>query len=588
MSEAQKKTLYFIKSPTHNLKAIENFLTKRNYEVITESDLKTSLMKIIEIRPDFIFMAWDHPNQKIATLPKAINQSIQSIIVPYSQSTAKDVIRKLEYSGFPNKIYPPLSGPAIERLILKLQKEFLSAEQIAAAAANADEKQKKTTKSSSKEEVINVRSKSKDGKQSENIRLNSKEKNSADSDSNAMNFGADEAKETNENSYSGNDSTEKQDSSSELQIQKGTRGELLKTKNNSDSNAVSQTEAAEQNESEASTENNQSAGGIHFQKGTRGELLKTKIDPKEANAAKTEVNDLLNSAFMDDLDEPSNEEASSEKNSQTGGVHFQKSTRGELLKTKNDQLSSFQKKPLEENKKEQLKKGFEEEVKLNLQDILTTYLDNESSTSENKTSNVIELDKSDEKAAYCLSVSSSTWCGYLVAYCDINIDYQSLETVFSNWLKENFENFIELDEMDHFEITVKKTHFKSWAQKNSDYYENINYNNCEFLVCFISVDPKLFVLSLDEDEKYIEIPLEQIPTGSNLKLSLYLHLPVNKKYLLYTPEYQQLNSDQKKRLIDKNVDKLFTPAEFEKAYKSTIAEQQLNVLLKEIKSEAQA
>ncbi len=124
MAEAQKKKLLFIRSPSHSLKAIESFLTKRSFYVIFESNLEATFSKIEDLKPDFIFVAWDHPDPQLANVAKALGEMTTALIIPYVQANSKEAIRRLEFSGYSQKLYPPLSGPAIERLVLKAAKDL--------------------------------------------------------------------------------------------------------------------------------------------------------------------------------------------------------------------------------------------------------------------------------------------------------------------------------------------------------------------------------------------------------------------------------------------------------------------------------
>jgi hypothetical protein len=127
MSEVPAKTLFFIKSPNSNITAIELFLKKRGFNVFSDSDLKTAIIEVMKTSPDYIFIAWDHPSEKVMNLPKLIMQSMISTIVAYCTSNGKLQIRKLQSSNQQNKLFPPLSGPAIQRLISKFEKEITTA-----------------------------------------------------------------------------------------------------------------------------------------------------------------------------------------------------------------------------------------------------------------------------------------------------------------------------------------------------------------------------------------------------------------------------------------------------------------------------
>ncbi len=124
-----KMTLFFIKSPTHNISAVEAYLKKRNYKVVVESNLRDGLQKIITESPSYIFLAWDHPTDQIRTIHKLIYQTSVAPIIPYIMTTQRDQIIQLEASGFEHKLYPPLSGPAIQRILAKNEKKNSEIEQ---------------------------------------------------------------------------------------------------------------------------------------------------------------------------------------------------------------------------------------------------------------------------------------------------------------------------------------------------------------------------------------------------------------------------------------------------------------------------
>lgn len=125
----EKVTLFFIKSPTHNISAVETYLKKRNFNVVIESSLKDGLQRIITESPSYIFLAWDHPMEQIRSIHKLIYQTSVAPIIPYIMSTQREQVIQLESSGFEHKLYPPLSGPAIQRMLTKHEQKNSEIEQ---------------------------------------------------------------------------------------------------------------------------------------------------------------------------------------------------------------------------------------------------------------------------------------------------------------------------------------------------------------------------------------------------------------------------------------------------------------------------
>lgn len=154
MAEGTEKTLFFIKSPIANITAIELFLKKRGFNVVSESDLKVAILQIMKTAPDYILISWDHPSERIAHLPKLILQSVMTTIIAYCSSNDKLQVRKLQGSGQPLKLFPPLSGPAIQRLISRLEKD----KEASNASSDAASKKSDTQKTATASNMIQVKS----------------------------------------------------------------------------------------------------------------------------------------------------------------------------------------------------------------------------------------------------------------------------------------------------------------------------------------------------------------------------------------------------------------------------------------------
>lgn len=122
MSIIESKRILIIKAPGHNLRPVEHFLQKRDFKVFIEHDVKMAMLKLIEVKPSIIFLAWDHPNPKIMDLPAQMGPTTEATIIPYVMGFTKEDVRKLDACALNPKLYPPVSGPAIERLISKFIK----------------------------------------------------------------------------------------------------------------------------------------------------------------------------------------------------------------------------------------------------------------------------------------------------------------------------------------------------------------------------------------------------------------------------------------------------------------------------------
>ena len=103
----------------------------------------------------------------------------------------------------------------------------------------------------------------------------------------------------------------------------------------------------------------------------------------------------------------------------------------------------------------------------------------------------------------------------------------------------------------------------------------MNIQNQEVLLSFFSIDPEKLNVEFKGECSLIKIPTEQIPTERELNFSLHLHLPENKKFIVYTQANKKLSLEQKNRLLTNKIALLYTPIEFENEYKKFLTEKNL-------------
>lgn len=402
MSIIESKSILIIKAPSHNLRAVEHFLQKRNFNVFVEHDVKMAMLKLVEVEPSIIFLAWDHPNQKIMDLPEQMAKSTKATIIPYVMGFTKEDVRKLDACTLNPKLYPPVSGPAIERLISKFVKIQIR-------------------KNSDYDEIVS--------------------------------------------GYK----TEK---------------------------AIPAATAAEQTL-----------------------VTETKPIPK----------------------------------SKSNIVIIKQQKRQEIL-------LSYKKKTLPAGVTAELKKTLPVKVKIPVERLLLAAKKSEA-----------------PKAfrAYCLAVVSEAWCGYLTTISDHALEAAPLRNIFSEWIDENFANALEHDEHDFIEINNLEPEWLEQLEKNAEYYEKLDIKNFDIRVCFFSVEPAKMNIELNDENNLIRMSTHDVPADEELPFSLHLHLPENKKYIVYTQANKILSVDQKNRLIANKILTLYTPVDFESEYKKFMTEKNI-------------
>jgi len=122
INPADRQLIYFIKGQGQDLSAVENFLNKREYQVHSHYDKNTCLKQIEELKPQYIFICFDRSDGEHEMILQEVYRITQGIVIPYCMGTQIEYITRLDQSQFEFKLYPPISGPAVQRILSKLSK----------------------------------------------------------------------------------------------------------------------------------------------------------------------------------------------------------------------------------------------------------------------------------------------------------------------------------------------------------------------------------------------------------------------------------------------------------------------------------
>jgi hypothetical protein len=544
MEVREKKVLLFIKSPGQNLKSVESFLKKRNFEIHTSTDLQEALAVGMEIKPDFVFIAWDHTSPNIVNLPKLFMQTVVTQVVPYVMHNNRESMRKLSTCPLNPKLYPPLSGPAIERLVLKISKQ--QAEEEASI-----EKVKSKISAKKESEMIQITSKLKAPKAEPNF-----------------NLGGNSANSSIDQSQPNNRSDQTTDSSTYNKFQSAHKSAQI--------NSIL----------------DQGKDGYLIQPSLTDQL-KTSLKNTTDSKIKVPLENILNT--LAENTNPGFDLSSLDPTlagSKTSGIMQEGKGTG-----------SFKKATSAGNGNMNLGTQIEKSVTAGTESHFATASGNgsmnlgtqiESRAEANgdlndfnkvfKENSVHEADLSSAKLrSYCMAVFSHTWCGYVLLTTEATLDFSTADLVFSEWYKEHFENFLELEESDFFEFRLLNKTTLAVAANEAEYSDTIDVCGYETHIHFFTEDPNNMSVNKTSDGEFIKVPTKDIPINEDLEFSVHLYLIENKKYLLYTQAYKQLSEIQKQRLVSNQIQTVFTPTLHEYAYKKFLAENSIRRIVSKFK-----
>ena len=149
-------------------------------------------------------------------------------------------------------------------------------------------------------------------------------------------------------------------------------------------------------------------------------------------------------------------------------------------------------------------------------------------------------------------IKSSKFKGYLISGQANDVSNPNfMKKVFSN-LNEEMRNQNEaLSTLcGVLELKLSPVPFKKWTQERADFVVQSQLGNKEIVFAFIPAEdlPKNFI-----DEDLVPIPIETFEDDKVLYFDIYLHMPVNQKFVLYLKNGSTFRGISKSRLAENNV-----------------------------------
>ena len=569
--EVKAPTLLFVKNFAHQIGPVEKFLKKRGFNVVIEMDIKSGMDRILEINPEYIFLAWDHKNENIRMMPKTIYQSCTGQVVPFIMSTQRDQIIQLESSGFENKLYPPLSGPAIMRVISKYEKKAQIFQQI-------DKKPSTAKKESS---MIQVKSFFKD-ENDEGPEINLKRTNSVDEGERQMIASRSRGRanmfmpQQNRKSSGMNRATSSgiKNRSMAMATQDGIKAKMMMVIEEEFSKhkklTREQKEAAKKNlmktlEQQLAQED---INPMNLILAIEEEIAKmSELNPEEQKKTKGKLIEIMDAELSKAMAEMEAEFAKS----QDGKVD--RRNNGEQMpeidydnEEDNKHMSELLPRETKNLTKEQidyLDESFAETIRPDLLEVVEANAEQESQQLDLKTTTQI----------YIMVVQELEWTGYLAVASESYLDMASAQDILNNWVKTMIRiEQIDQNETDEeevmpdavlMEIRVPKVDFADFCGYKSEFFKDIEYKGKKTMLGFFSFSPYHVINSVHVAHDMLELPTEFLQPNKELPFDVNLYLQENKKFILYIRPGSFLEENQVERLITRKAKYIFSHMEYE-------------------------
>lgn len=119
-----KKSVLVIKANPTSLGSVEGFLRNREWKIKSTTNLKEALIYLVQEQPLFVMISVDHPNKKVQNLPRILKQAFPVCVITFAEESSATSFKQLSNSGSEYMIYPPVTGPAVERTVNKYYKDL--------------------------------------------------------------------------------------------------------------------------------------------------------------------------------------------------------------------------------------------------------------------------------------------------------------------------------------------------------------------------------------------------------------------------------------------------------------------------------
>jgi hypothetical protein len=550
------KSVLIIKSQEKSLLSVENFLRNREWNIFSTTSLKDALVYLVSKQPMFVFVSIDHPNKKVQNLPRVLAQAFPVCAVMFAENATPGAYSILNASNLEYKLFPPVTGPAVERLVNKYGKDQTQK----ATQANAISQ---WTNGESGNDSISI----KGGEQGGSINVKGGEQaagyNSSSAqallaamlsgDPNALAEAQRAAELSNAMANQGNTSN-------------GGHGFIAG--NNSETSDAALAAALGQ---VTNKDQGNGAGfgsglsalekgaGMGSKLGSAGEGIgagtaidPTSQDPSKAASLKSNQSTSSNeddtapsqpSYSMEEFDKSALDDLSTPRPSNEAGGWAPMETPNKVKRSPTEELADTLKGKLEvENL---IAKGAQKSL--------------DESVIRFSSPHQKQVNLQDSSNVSCLIIVSPRFSGYLVTAMGKNkkIDEKFIEKIrqrLFNFLKQSGENVKE-DERS-MDMKIKEVNFQEWAAESAEFLKKSVHNGNEVAMAFFPKPDVKTEFKESAAAEMLAVDLKEIKTDVPLEFNVYLYLPRNGKYVLYTPEGGIMYKGQKEKLEREGVKEL--------------------------------
>ncbi len=562
MSESIAKTMLIVKSEPNGLKGVEQFLKNREWNVVSTHDMKSAIMHLMKLKPAFVLITVDHSNKKMSKFPKMIMSAFPSCVMTFAEKSTTASFKALMDSGVEYKINPPLTGPAIERAVNKYLRDL----------ENASKHKPETTHT-----------------QKDNNNFKVEIKNGSDrSGSGFVNVKASSGES--QQQEPGMDLAEK------LLMQlndddSGSDGVALNNLNLSQPGKSGSHQGPAYQGSAANSDANasfmQSSGIAHSGSMNQQQAKGSNSQSYQPPGPSTDADESLWVPLSEKKDRQNPDYNPEGHGSGSMTLNPGEKNKKDIMigraKSRNeggynpDQPDSNGPNSLEYdptkasealilNPQNSKKEPRQSQVPVGTTKVKQGGIFNEDSVfvkGVNKTldetaikgDGKVETHLEDNTHLACIVVESPKFSGYLVAALgkDKKIDDEFVELVRTRLMKFLVDAGEPVQNDANMQVKVKRVDFEGWALEYAQFLRKSVHKGDEVAMAFFPFAEAQTKVGMSAEASMASVKTSEVEAGQPLEFNLYIYLPTNKKYILYTPKGSIFQANQKDRLLRQGV-----------------------------------
>lgn len=181
----------------------------------------------------------------------------------------------------------------------------------------------------------------------------------------------------------------------------------------------------------------------------------------------------------------------------------------------------------------------------------------------------------------CIVIESERFSGYLIAAMAGNRVFddsfvQLIRDRLVGFLRQNGET---VKEGESFALKIREVRFEAWAADYAEFLKKTVHDGQEIAFAFFPMGEVNPEIGESPKENMVTVSMADLRADAEVEFNLYLHLPANDRFLMYTPKGAPFSGAQKERLLRGGIRQMHLHKKDLSAFKRYCARQKVESMI---------